>query len=207
MISPFSNLESVKQQRILNAALKEFAEHGYENASTNRIVKEARIGKGMLFYYFNNKEALFHYLAHYSMNFVLEEHLAKIDETESDFVERYKQAAQLKWNVHAKHPQVFEFMATQLLNHGTEMSEDNQRLMTEMKELGYKKMYGNIDTSLFREDVDQQTNFKLIRWVMDGYEKELLNRLQGKKITDLDFDLYWSEFYDLLDTIKIIFYK
>lgn len=55
LFSKFLNLNPEKQDRILNAALKEFAQKGYQNASTNEIVKEAGISKGLLFHYFNNK--------------------------------------------------------------------------------------------------------------------------------------------------------
>ena len=51
----FTELDSEKQERILDAALKEFAEYGYENGSTNRIVKNCGISKGSLFTYFENK--------------------------------------------------------------------------------------------------------------------------------------------------------
>ena len=40
----------------------EFATHGYENSSTNRIVKECGISKGSLFKYFKSKEELYFYL-------------------------------------------------------------------------------------------------------------------------------------------------
>ena len=43
MNTRFYSLELEKQQRIINAALKEFARNGYEKASTNEIVKEAEI--------------------------------------------------------------------------------------------------------------------------------------------------------------------
>ena len=58
----FTELDEKKQERIIDAALKEFAEYGYENASTNRIVKNCRISKGSLFKYFENKEELYFYL-------------------------------------------------------------------------------------------------------------------------------------------------
>ena len=45
MYSAFEQLESEKKSHIINAALKEFAKNGYEKASTNNIVKEARISK------------------------------------------------------------------------------------------------------------------------------------------------------------------
>ena len=49
MFSKFLNLELEKQDRIINAAIKEFAQKGYDKASTNEIVKEAGISKGLLY--------------------------------------------------------------------------------------------------------------------------------------------------------------
>lgn len=60
--SQFSNLPEEKQQQIVQASLAEFAEYGYDLASTNRIVQRADISKGVLFKYFNDKEALFTYV-------------------------------------------------------------------------------------------------------------------------------------------------
>ncbi|MDR2043627.1 MAG: TetR/AcrR family transcriptional regulator [Clostridium sp.] len=61
----FHSLEPEKQKRILDAALREFADKGFKRASTNA----ARIGKGMLFYYFGSKEELFDFLCEYTMEF------------------------------------------------------------------------------------------------------------------------------------------
>jgi len=58
----FENLNNQKKQRIINAALAEFAQKKYDYASTNSIVKKAQIGKGMLFHYFGNKKNLYIYL-------------------------------------------------------------------------------------------------------------------------------------------------
>ena len=47
-----------KKQVILDAALKLFAEKGYAATSTNDIIKEANISKGLLYNYFESKEEL-----------------------------------------------------------------------------------------------------------------------------------------------------
>lgn len=91
----FENLDQNKQQRILNAALKEFENNDYEQASTNRIVKRAGIGKGMLFYYFRNKKALYQYLINYSIDIIMNKYLNLINTDEPDFIERIKQATQV----------------------------------------------------------------------------------------------------------------
>src|ERR1017187_5319360 len=47
------------QQRILEAALAEFAAKGFAGARVDVIAKNARINKRMLYHYFGDKEGLF----------------------------------------------------------------------------------------------------------------------------------------------------
>lgn len=58
----FDNLPEEKRERVLQEATREFADHGYEQASINRMVKRLGIAKGSLFKYFGNKKGLFEYL-------------------------------------------------------------------------------------------------------------------------------------------------
>ena len=44
---------------ILQAAAREFAEHGIAGARTDTIAREARVNKALLYYYFHDKEALY----------------------------------------------------------------------------------------------------------------------------------------------------
>ena len=52
-----------------NATLKEFGKHEFEKVSTNTIVKNAVISKGLLFHYFENKKSLVEYLEDYVLNY------------------------------------------------------------------------------------------------------------------------------------------
>jgi len=47
------------KERILQAALKEFAEQGFSGARMEAIARKADINKAMLFYYFSSKENLY----------------------------------------------------------------------------------------------------------------------------------------------------
>jgi len=58
----FENLDPLKQGRVLEESLREFADHGYHQASVNRIVGRLGIAKGSLFQYFGSKEGLFQHL-------------------------------------------------------------------------------------------------------------------------------------------------
>ena len=47
------------QEKIISAATREFAAHGFEAASMNVICKDGGISKGNLYHYFPSKEALY----------------------------------------------------------------------------------------------------------------------------------------------------
>jgi AcrR family transcriptional regulator len=59
----FHKLPPEQQQEILRAALEEFAAHGFNGASLNRIIDAAGISKGSMYYYFDGKEDLYAYVA------------------------------------------------------------------------------------------------------------------------------------------------
>ena len=63
----FLNLDENKKQRILGAAIDEFAHKSYGNASMNVVVEKAGISKGALFKYFTNKAGLFAYVYRMSL--------------------------------------------------------------------------------------------------------------------------------------------
>lgn len=86
----FFNLDSEKQDRVINAAIKEFAQKGYDKASTNEIVKEAEISKGLLFHYFKNKKQLFLFLFDHCIQIITDDFYKKIDLTETDFFKRIR---------------------------------------------------------------------------------------------------------------------
>ncbi len=55
----FHRLPADKRKRILCAASREFTEHGFAGASLNRIIEEAGISKGAMYYYFHDKAHLY----------------------------------------------------------------------------------------------------------------------------------------------------
>lgn len=60
MVRPrFHKLPPAQQAAILDAALHEFASHGYSGASLNRIIEAAKVSKGSMYYYFDDKEDLY----------------------------------------------------------------------------------------------------------------------------------------------------
>jgi AcrR family transcriptional regulator len=57
-----SRMAPDRRDRLFESAAEEFAEHGYDGASLNRIIDKAGLGKSSLYYYFEDKRDLFHRL-------------------------------------------------------------------------------------------------------------------------------------------------
>lgn len=51
------NLSS--EEKVLSAAMEEFAEHGYAGARVDLIADKAKVNKGMIYYHFKSKEELY----------------------------------------------------------------------------------------------------------------------------------------------------
>lgn len=61
----FLNLNEKKKNRIIHAALDEFSNQSFSDASITNIVKKAEISRGSFYQYFGNKENLYNYLVHH----------------------------------------------------------------------------------------------------------------------------------------------
>ena len=85
MNEKFFDLKKEKQDRMINAALKVFAMNGYGHASTDEIVREAGISKGLLFHYFISKLGLYAFVYDYSVRYLLLELTTGVNREETDF--------------------------------------------------------------------------------------------------------------------------
>lgn len=55
----FKKLAPARRNALLKAAVEEFAAHGYDGASINRIIEASGLSKGSTYYYFDGKADLF----------------------------------------------------------------------------------------------------------------------------------------------------
>ena len=59
MRARFQNLEPDRQERLINCAIAEFCDQGFEGGSLNRILKNADMSKSSFYYYFEDKLDIF----------------------------------------------------------------------------------------------------------------------------------------------------
>ena len=87
----FHALDDDKRERIISAAMKEFL-IGYKHASTDNIVREAGISKGLLFHYFGTKENLYRFLVEYVAETFTQEFLNVLNIRQPDILDSLWQA-------------------------------------------------------------------------------------------------------------------
>ena len=199
----FHSLEAEKQERVINAALKEFARNGYEKASTNEIVEEAGISKGSLFNYFNSKKELYLFLLDYVAE-MIEKIYAQVDWNETDFFERMRQMGLVKFKIYKRFPQAFDFLKALAHEDAAEVKCEIRKMGKDLIESGLERGYQNIDWSKFREDIDREKMISIINWTMLGFAE--LYRDKVDSFGDVGVEVL-SESDEYFDILKRCFYK
>lgn len=201
--SKFYSLEPVKQERIINAALKEFARNGYDKASTNEIVKDAEISKGSLFNYFNSKNELYLFLLAYVVE-IIEKIYAEVDWNEPDFFERMRHLGLVKFKIYKKFPEAFNFLKTLAHEDAAEVKSEISKLSRNIITSGMQRGYKNIDWTKFREDFDREKMINIINWTMLSFAEQYMNNLDS--IDDVGLEVF-NKSDGYFDILKRSFYK
>lgn len=201
------SIDPEKRDRIINAAIEEFSSFPYEKASTNNIVKNAGISKGLLFHYFGSKEMLYETLIRFVIDTLYQEIGSKIDWEETDLFDRLKQLTIIKMEVGRTYPQMFNFMKNIVLFNSTGNTEDVLALYSKYGfdfQRIYQDVFGrNIDYSKFRDPATIPDTINIVRWSLEKYGEENLIAL-GKDA--LDFDKVAAELTRYVDIMKKAFY-
>lgn len=173
MNEKFFDLKQEKQDRMINAALKVFAKNGYRHASTDEIVAEAGISKGLLFHYFGSKLGLYDFLYDYCVRFLMLETKSLIPESETDYFRILKYLEQAKMQVGKNFPYLKMFLETAV-------GEDEEEAISVMEEkrLELQRMYDKylekIDQSKFRSDIDIRKLHTMMTYTLRGIMEEHL---------------------------------
>lgn len=207
MLSKIVNLEDKRRDAILNAALKEFATKGFDEASTNAIAKESGISKGLMFHYVNSKKDLFLFLYDYCTEMVDKEYFKLMNFKERDIFERLRQSYLLQLELLQKHPWIFEFNKISAVTKSDEINKELEERKKGKQSLCYATMYDLIDESKFREGLDVERCKQLIFWANVGFTNQILEYIRNSEENELDYDKIIAQLDGYFNELRKIFYK
>lgn len=199
-----NKLDFEKRDRIINSALDEFGRNSYEKASTNNIVKNAGISKGLLFHYFKSKQELYVYLEKFVFQKMMDSILKDIDWNETDIFNRIKQIAIIKMGVLEKYPGIETF--AKVIYERKSMADIKTMIEKMVPDLYHQIYTKNIAMNQFRDDLDFNRTIKIIQWTLEKYGEEQMEfvKITGMK---LDYLKMVSEIDLYMDVLRKAFCK
>jgi TetR/AcrR family transcriptional regulator len=178
------NLE--KNTIILEVSMLEFAKHGYKNASTNAIAKAANLSKGLIFHYYESKEALFHA--------AIEEAIARINETihhsfhyqSDDLFARLNELMTYKTLLLTHPDPAVSFITTLALDDNHQLRDRVRSIQEAYNESLFNQLFTGLDMSRYRMDFTLQEMMSISMMVLEkAGEQLLLNKVSSSELATL----------------------
>jgi AcrR family transcriptional regulator len=197
-------MEPEKRDRVINAALTVFR-HGYGHTSTDDIVREAGISKGLLYHYFGTKEGLYEFLLSYALDVMAKEYFDLLNTGQRDVLELMRQSLLLKMDLSYRYPALFEFMGAAYAENrdDSRLSRVFDALRTDMAD----RLFASTDISFFKEGIDPLKAVNIIRWTLFGYSDSHISK--DKSISDYqdEYGKHLTEIEAYFALFRKIFYK
>lgn len=197
MNDKFFDLKKEKQDRMINAALKVFALRGYRHASTDDIVKEAGISKGLLFHYFENKLGVYEFIYEYSVRYMMLELSTMVKDSTTDMFELMKQVEFARMNAMKGYPYM------QMFINRVETEDVSEALMTvyekkQTLEDAYAAIWSRVDFEGLNPVVDGIKVRKMLDLTVKG--------LMSQRFVDSSFqpEMLYDEIVEYIDMMKKI---
>lgn len=200
------NLEPQRRDAILNAALKEFALQGYDNASTNVIAKEAGISKALMFHYVSSKQELFFVVYDYFSDLIKKEYFDLMNYDEKDIFKKLRQSYLLQIKLSEKYPFFFEFNKLSHMTNSDEVNKELEIRMSKEHSSCYPKLFDGIDETNFRKGLNIEKCKQFIFWANVGFTNQILENLRNNKELYSDCNAIMSEIDEYFDELRKIFY-
>ncbi|MCF8009414.1 MAG: TetR/AcrR family transcriptional regulator [Halanaerobiales bacterium] len=190
--STFYNLQQEKREKIINAAIDEFAENNYYKAKITNIIKIAEIASGSFYQYFDGKDDLYKYL----IDIILKRKLKYLDQ------QALSQPDELSF---------FELLR-KLYKSGIEFAKENPKLVS----IGNYMMNGNcpVCNEILKDQKPQGELFfkKLIEKAKQDKEikEEVDPNFTAKFLTSINYSLGDFIYEDdgindnIMDTIDVL---
>ncbi|GGL59972.1 TetR/AcrR family transcriptional regulator [Sporolactobacillus putidus] len=168
-------MEESKEDAILAAAIHEFAEKGFEQASTNQIAKSAGVSKGLVFHYYGSKEKLFEESVIYAINFSMKELDYNKWDLTGNVIDKFKKYCEQEIQFCKNYPDIYKLVVTAFTRPPKELTERMTSLFSEMESLVpefFKKLIDGFD---LKDNVDRGT----LQAVLQSHYYYYLNQSMG----------------------------
>jgi AcrR family transcriptional regulator len=198
-LARFETLDESLKEKILDVSKHEFATHGYEGASYNKIINKIGISKGSMYYYFENKEDLFvtcflDAFTHATGGFGFDYASFPFQDDEESYWDTIKIFSSKQWNDVLQHPLLMSLMR-QLASMGTDhpIFRKLNLLCEGLSEYGdiMAILQHGVDIGAIRNDIPLTVLMRMSQehevWLMQELQEE---RLDEQQVVDKFFEMF-----------------
>lgn len=200
-------MEPVKR-KLLQAALLEFAEKGYEGGSTNQIVQSAGVSKGMLFHLFSNKKTLFLAVVDACIAYFFAYLDGRLKELSDDLLERLLQIQRVKMELFAEEPHLYRMAVSTFIDCPAGCRDEIKAREAEFNERYFSLFLNGVDTSKWREQLDVKQSLSFILAAIEALtQKHVRDQSQARDRGLERLALFQEEIGAFCDMIRYGLYK
>lgn len=173
----FLELPNEKQLKIINAGFEYFGKYGYKGANAEDIANRAGISKGLLFYYFKNKESYYLFLCEFCQNLMLESFQETDFQEITDFFELIDFATKAKLKIITEYPFITDFSVNLIADKSIKVGSKSEEYVNNAIYNSFDIYFKNIDFTPFKEEIDVKKIYQMMLWLSEGYinEKKRIN--------------------------------
>lgn len=169
----FENLDPDKQVRVLDAAVDEFAEYGFHQASVNRMVKHLGIAKGSLFTYFGSKEGLFRHVFEHSVS-LIKGPLKLAGQAEGNTFDRLRLSLEAGLSFVREHPRLYRIYLKVLFQENVPFRD---AFLRQVRGYAAKYLTPLLEEGIRRGDLRPDLDLDMAVFLIDGLFDRLLQSL------------------------------
>lgn len=174
-----------RNERIFQAAKKQFALNGYHQTSTNLIAETADVSKALVFHHFQSKKKLYLTVIEHSIDLMI----ASFEEvwqpkTSADFFEQMKYFVKAKMEVATRYPidnillmQAYTYQPKEIMKELQELFIEKSKVMQTLSD---ETIFELLTPQTIRTNVEVDYAKKLIRSVFNSFSQQILSDYNGR---------------------------
>lgn len=190
-----------KRLDLLNHAIELFALQGYDATSTNQIIEQANVSKGLLFHYFTNKETLF-LRCYQIVSEDFHQHLLSIDHPSTSFKEELFKLALHKHAYGIEKPLYYQLLFEGFVKAPLHLQPQLQQILTPIMEDGMKIMHTLIDTLPIKATCSKQDVYLLFEGINYAFQKNMIPSITNvSTLTTQEITGLYEHYVKLVDGI------
>lgn len=138
---------------------------------------------------------------------VVDKIIDDIDLENGDLFTRIHDIGIRKLYVQMEFPHLFDLMTAAVAEDSEDVRDTIKMKLDPVYSESQKRLYENIDYSLFREDVDVEKAIEILSWTMSGYGDKAVRQIRSFEDLSEFGERYLEEWERYSEILKYSFYK